>query len=79
MEQEAVTFVGYGGVGGARAVEQLRLIAVELQMAPTRAAVHIAVARFRAVLQQGKKLEEFDHLNQAPSRCSTSWCGGRGR
>ena len=28
-----VAFVGYGGVGGARAVEQLRLNAIELQMA----------------------------------------------
>lgn len=36
-----VAFVGYGSVGGARAVEQLRLIAIELQMVPIRAAVHI--------------------------------------
>src|SRR3990172_6837906 len=31
-----VAFVSYGSVGGARAVEQLRLNAVELQMAPIR-------------------------------------------
>jgi NAD(P)H-dependent FMN reductase len=62
--KKAVTFVGYGGVGGARAVEQLRLHAVELQMAPTRAAVHILLPDFLAVLQQGKKLDEFAHLNQ---------------
>ena len=36
-----VAFVGYGGVGGARSVEQLRLNAIELQMAPIRTAVHI--------------------------------------
>ncbi len=36
-----VGFVSYGSVGGARAVEQLRQIAVELQMAPIRNAVHI--------------------------------------
>ncbi len=36
-----VAFVAYGSVGGARAVEQLRLVAVELQMAPIRQAVHI--------------------------------------
>ena len=63
--KKAVTFVGYGGVGAARAVEQLRLNAVELQMAPTRAAVHILLPDFVAVLQQGKKLEELDHLNQS--------------
>lgn len=36
-----VAFVGYGSVGGARAIEQLRLNAIELQMAPIRNAVHI--------------------------------------
>ena len=36
-----IAFVSYGSVGGARAVEQLRLNAIELQMAPIRAAVHI--------------------------------------
>lgn len=36
-----VGFVAYGGVGGARAVEHLRQIAVELEMAPIRNAVHI--------------------------------------
>lgn len=36
-----VAFVAYGSVGGARAVEQLRLNAVELQMAPIRQGVNI--------------------------------------
>ena len=39
--KKPVAFVGYGGVGGARAVEQLRLNCVELQMAPIRVGVHI--------------------------------------
>lgn len=34
-------FVSFGGVAGARSVEQLRLVAVELKMAPLRDAVHI--------------------------------------
>ncbi len=58
-------FVGYGGVGAARAIEQLRLHAVEMQMAPIRAGVHILMPDFVAVLQQGKKLEEIEHLNQS--------------
>ena len=41
--------VGYGVVGGARAVEHLRTIGVELQMVPTRSAVHIGGADFAAV------------------------------
>lgn len=45
-----VAFVSYGGVGGARAVEQLRLNAVELQMAPIRNAVHIPGEKYFQVL-----------------------------
>jgi len=60
-----VSFVGYGGVGGARAVEQLRLNAIELQMAPIRTAVHIQLPVYLAVIKEGKKLAEFDHLNQS--------------
>jgi NAD(P)H-dependent FMN reductase len=39
-------FVAYGSVGGARAVEHLRNISVELQMVPTRNAVHIGGGDF---------------------------------
>ncbi len=63
--RKPAAFVGYGGVGGARAIEQLRLHAVELQMAPTRNAVHVAWGDFIQIMQQGKKLEEFEHLRQA--------------
>lgn len=63
--RKPVAFVGYGGVGGARAVEQLRLNAIELQMAPIRNAVHITWGDFIQIKQHGKKLEEFEHLNQA--------------
>lgn len=39
--QKAVGFVAYGSAAGARSVEQLRQVAVELQMASVRNAVHI--------------------------------------
>ena len=45
-----VAFVSYGSVGGARAIEQLRLTAVELQMAPIRNAVHIPGEQYFPVL-----------------------------
>lgn len=69
--RKPAAFVGYGGVGGARAIEQLRLNAVELQMAPTRNAVHIVWGDMFQVMQGGKKLEEFDHLNQAANTMLT--------
>ena len=40
--RKAVAFVSWGGAGGARGVEQLRLVAIELDMVPTRTAVHIS-------------------------------------
>jgi NAD(P)H-dependent FMN reductase len=39
--RKPMSFVGWGQVGGARAIEQLRLVAVEFEMAPLRHAVHI--------------------------------------
>ncbi|WP_373353573.1 NADPH-dependent FMN reductase [Pseudoroseicyclus sp. CXY001] len=44
---------GYGGVGGARAAEHLRGIAVELQMAPVRAGVHLGGGEFMKVSPLG--------------------------
>jgi NAD(P)H-dependent FMN reductase len=38
--------IAYGAVGGTRALEHLRNIAVELQMVPTRNAVHIGMGDF---------------------------------
>lgn len=62
--RKPVAFVGYGGVGGARAVEQLRLHAVELQMAPTRTAVHILWPDMVAAQKGEKRLAEMEHLNK---------------
>jgi NAD(P)H-dependent FMN reductase len=39
--RKPITFIGWGSVGGARAIEQLRGVAVEFEMAPLRHAVHI--------------------------------------
>lgn len=47
--KKAFGAVGYGSVGGARAIENLRTIGVELQMVSTRSAVHIAGADFFSV------------------------------
>ena len=60
-----IAFVGYGGVGGARAIEQLRLHAVELQMNPIRNGVHIVWADYAQIASGDKKLSDFAHLNDA--------------
>jgi NAD(P)H-dependent FMN reductase len=61
--RKPAAYLGYGGVGGARAVEQLRLISVELQMAPTRSGVHIGGADAMGLIFQGKPFSDFPHLD----------------
>jgi len=53
--RKPIAFVAYGGAGGARAVEQLRLVAIELQMAPIRQAVHIQAPW---TLREGDRLKD---------------------
>ena len=60
--KKPAAFVGYGSVGAARAIEQLRQIAVELQMAPIRSGVHIMGADFFGAWQQGAALEDMAHI-----------------
>jgi NAD(P)H-dependent FMN reductase len=63
--RKPAAFVGYGGVGGARAIEQLRLVCVELQIAPLRNAVYIGLSEFLGMLQQGKSFADYPHLDTA--------------
>jgi NAD(P)H-dependent FMN reductase len=51
--RKAAAFVSYGGVLGARSVQQLREVAIELQIAPVRSSVHIPVATLWAHFQGG--------------------------
>lgn len=60
--RKPVGFIGYGGVGGARAIEQLRGVAVELHMAPIKAEVNVGMEPFLGILQQGKTLDDYPHL-----------------
>src|SRR3989338_7769486 len=67
--KKSIGFVSYGSVGGARSVEQLRQVAIELQMAPIRQSVHIPTQLFFDIIM-GKNNDEnpFDNLkSQADS------------
>lgn len=66
LNRKPAAFIGYGNAGGARAIEQLRLMLVELQVAPLRNAVHImGRAEFMEMLLNGKTFSDFPHLEQA--------------
>ena len=56
--RKAVAFVGYGSVGGARAIEHLRNIMVELQAVPVRQAIHIGGSDFVPIMFGQKTWDE---------------------
>jgi len=51
--RKAACFVSYGSVGGARGVQQLRQVLIEVQMTPIRSSLHIPVATLMAHFQGG--------------------------
>ena len=51
--RKPAAFVSYGGVGGARSVQQLREIVIELQMAPIRSSVHLPMSTVFTHFQGG--------------------------
>lgn len=67
--RKPVGFVSYGSALGGRSVEQLRQVAVELQMAPIRNAIHIPVdIFFGAIMGKGSSdpKEIFDPIRNGP-------------
>ena len=67
--RKPVGFVSYGSAVGARSVEQLRQVAVELQMAPIRNAIHIPVDIFMAAMMGKGTLdpnEMFAPIRKSP-------------
>ena len=66
--RKPVGFVSYGSALGARSVEQLRQVAVELQMAPIRNAIHIPADIFMAAMMgkgpQGPEM--FESIRKSP-------------
>nr|HEX4313371.1 NAD(P)H-dependent oxidoreductase [Kofleriaceae bacterium] len=57
-------YVSYGGAGGTRAIEQLRMNLVEVQVAPIRSAVHIMRGDYMDLVLHGKTFADFPHLEQ---------------
>ena len=56
--KKAVAYVGYGSVGGARAIEHLRNIMTELQAVSVRHAVHIGGSDFMPIMMGQKTWED---------------------
>ena len=63
--RKAVAFVGYGSVGGARAIEHLRSIMTELQAVSVRTAIHIGGSEFVPIMMGQKTWDDVLPM-QAP-------------
>jgi NAD(P)H-dependent FMN reductase len=66
--RKAAAFVSYGSAMGARAIQQLRQNAIELQLAPIRSSVHIPVATLMAHHQGGDVAKGLAELAAAANR-----------
>jgi NAD(P)H-dependent FMN reductase len=64
-QRKPIAFVGYGGVGAARAIETLRGVVIELQMVPIRHEVNIAMEPYLGIVQKGRSLNDYDYLVQS--------------
>ena len=59
FNKKAVAYVAYGSVGGARAVEHLRTIMVELQAVSVRHGVHVGGSDFMPVMMGQKTWDDI--------------------
>jgi NAD(P)H-dependent FMN reductase len=65
VHRKPAAFIGYGGVGGSRAVEHLRHILAEMQMTSLKHAVHIGMVEMLGMLREGKDITDYPHLEDA--------------
>jgi NAD(P)H-dependent FMN reductase len=62
FSHKPIAFVGYGNVGGSRSIEQLRLVAIELDMVPIKFSVNIMGPQFFAIREGVAAEEAFEPL-----------------
>jgi NAD(P)H-dependent FMN reductase len=63
--RKAAAFVSYGSAMGVRSVQQLREVAIELQLAPIRTSVHVPAGTLWAHFQGGDVDKGLAELDQA--------------
>lgn len=72
--KKPVAFIGYGNTGAARAIEQLREIAVEVELVSVRKAIHVGGAEMMAIWSDGKSIGDFDHFKDEAATMLDSLC-----
>lgn len=62
--RKPATFLGYGASGGSRAIEHLRGILAELQVASLKFNVHLGMTEMLGILREGKTIADFPYLDE---------------
>jgi NAD(P)H-dependent FMN reductase len=68
FNRKPATFVAYGGTGGARAVEHLRHILAELQVASLKFPVHIGMTEMLGIMREGKTMADYPYLDDTAEK-----------
>ena len=68
IHRKPATFVGYGGTGAARAIEHLRNILAEEQVASLKHTVHIGMVEMIGMLREGKSMADYPYLDDFAKR-----------
>lgn len=62
FNRKPATFLSYGGSGGTRAVEHLRHILAELQVASLKWNVSLGMAEMLGIMREGKTMADYPYL-----------------
>lgn len=62
FNRKPATFLSYGGTGGTRAVEHLRHILAELQVATLKWNVAIGMTEMLGIMREGKTMADYPYL-----------------
>lgn len=62
FNRKPATFLSYGGTGGTRAVEHLRHILAELQVATLKWNVHLGMVEMLGIMREGKTMADYPYL-----------------
>lgn len=68
VNRKPASFLGYGGTGASRAVEHLRHILAEQQVASLKYTVHIGMIEMLGMMREGKTMADYPYLGEAAQK-----------
>jgi NAD(P)H-dependent FMN reductase len=68
IHRKPATFLGYGSAGATRAIEHLRNILAEEQVASLKHTVHIGMIEMLGMMREGKSMADYPYLDDFAKR-----------